>query len=135
MAMFKIRDLVVAKGDLLTAERWNALVELLARALEDPNVVSPLVTIDGAIALGQDFGIYEAKTTGTISARSGTTHGYGDAEFMTVNAAGVESVMGGFATFEAWNYFGASIASGIRVQVCWMYEKWYIIGGDCSGVS
>ena len=123
------------KGKPITEEWGRTLVDTINELLLGPEVASPLVRQGGAIALGQDFQIWNAKTTGTISARSGTTWGSGTAAFYTVNAAGVESAMLGYGTFKAWNYFGASIASGIRIQVCWTYEKWVILGGDCSGVA
>lgn len=133
--MSRITELKVNSGDVLTAERWNQLVDLLARALEGPEVSGPLTWLDGVIGLGQDYQVYYAKTTATISARVGTQWGSGDASFLTLSSGGVESTMPGFAGFTAWSPFGASIDSGIRISVAWSYEKWIILGGDCSGVA
>jgi hypothetical protein len=131
-----ITDMKVNKGDALTHERWNALVDFVAMLAKGPALVAPLVYQKEAIGLGQDFQIWNAKTTAIIPARTTVTQwGSGAASFYTTDAAGVESLMGGFPSFTAWNYFGAAIASGIRIQVCWTYDKWVILGGDCSGVA
>jgi hypothetical protein len=131
--MSQLSDLKVGKGSVLTADLWNALVENLELLMEGPDVVAPLYFNNGAIGLGQDYQSWVCKTTGTITARSGSQWGNGLANFYTVDANGVESIMPGFAQTTVWNYFGAPIASGIRVEVSWTYERWVIEGGDCSG--
>lgn len=132
--MSQLSDMKVGVGSVLTADRWNALVEKIELLMEGPAVVAPLMFQDGALAIGQDYQIWNAITTGTISARVGFQWGSGGASFVTVDSGGLESPMGGYPDFTAWNYFGAAIGPFLRVQVCWTYEKWVILGGDCSGV-
>jgi hypothetical protein len=128
-----LRDLKVEKGTTLTVDRWNGLVEALIRMEKGPGVEAPLVLRNGAIGLGQDYQIYWAITTGVIEARSGTQWGFGNASFLTVDVDGVESTMPGFSAFVVWNWIGgSSISSGIRIPVCWSYEKWVLLGGECS---
>lgn len=122
-------------GDKIPHEWANAIMSQLKELRDNPSVMPPLASMGGAIYLGQDYQVWNAKTTGTITARVGTTWGHGNANFYTVDIDGVESVAGGFEGLVAWNYFGAAIASGIRVQVAWTYDKWVIVGGDCSGVA
>ncbi len=123
-------------GQAITAEWGRALVDAINLLLEGPNVCAPLIKMEGTVFLGQDYQLYEAKTTGTISARAGTQWGSGAASFLTVSAPGVESTMQGSATFTAWNWTGGAITTvGTRIWVCWSYDKWVIIAADCSGVA
>jgi hypothetical protein len=131
-----IKDLKVNRGDVLTHEKWNTLIDCIADGMQGPAVIPPLIVKEGAIGLGYDFRIRNAKTTAIIPARTTVTQwGSGDASFYWLSPDGVESVAGGYAGFTAWNYFGAAIASGIRIQVCYTYNRWVILGGDCSGVA
>jgi hypothetical protein len=133
--MSELGELRVNQGDVLSAAKWNQLIEMLIRMAEGPTLCPPLVRQGGAIVLAQDYQVYVAKTTGTIGARVGTTWGSGDASFLTVSASGDESTMPGMADFTAWSYFGAAITSGIRIEIVWAYYRWVILGGDCSGVA
>jgi hypothetical protein len=132
--MSLLDDLSVHAGTVLTADLWNALVARIVDLERGPSVCPPLIYQAGAIGLGQDYQIWNATTTGTISARVGYQWGSGGAVFDTADSGGLEAAMGGFPDFTCWNYFGAAIGPFIRVQVCWTYGKWVILGGDCSGI-
>ena len=123
------------RGDPISLDWACAVVDAINELQRGPKVVSPLVTKGGVVALAQDYEVYPAITTGTITARSAHNWGSGNAKFLTLNLAGTEADALGFKAFTAWNVFGASIASGIRIFVVWSQEKWCIIAGDCSGVA
>lgn len=121
------------RGEPITAEWARALVDTVNGLLDGPEVSPPLEKVHGTIGIGQDYQLYEAITTDAISARVTTQWGSGPAKFLTGDIDGAESSMLGFGDFTAWNIFGAPITAGIRIWVAWTYDKWMIIGGDCSG--
>jgi hypothetical protein len=123
-----------SRDDPITAEWGAAIVDALNELMDGPKIAPPLTLLDGVIGFGDHYRIRPAKTTSAIGARSGTTWGSGAATFITVDDSGVESAVGGFPAFTAWNYTGGSITvAGTRILVAWICGKWVVLSADCSG--
>jgi hypothetical protein len=124
------------QGEPISAEWGRQLQRWIADLIEDgPEVCAPLAKLRGTIYLDQDYQVYYAKTTTNISGRVGAAWGSGSANFLTVDQYGVESVMLGNPLATVWNPLGGAIGTGIRISLAWTYDKWVILGGDCSGVA
>lgn len=76
-----------------------------------------------------------AKSTGIISARSGTTVGSGNADLWYL-PDGSTTLTAGPTSITAYNLLNKQIASGSYLVVVWLSGRWLVVAvGDCANLS
>ena len=73
-------------------------------------------------------GILKAKTTGTISARSSTTMGSGDADLYYRDGTTLTTTTVGITVR---SQFGSAVSSGNYIYVAWIDDGYEMIAAEC----
>lgn len=74
-------------------------------------------------------GVYKAKASGSITARSGTTPGSGPADIVTYNGSALTT--SGNRSITVWNHHNVSCTSGQYLTVFVEGGKCWLLSKDC----
>lgn len=115
------------KGDRATHEWACSVVDAIRELQDSPRVIAPLISRDGAIGFGDNYGLRLVQATSTISAMVGTTMGSGSVKFLVSPGGIVADNAGSYITRDVLSILDITVASGKRGYVAWVNDQWHLV--------